>query len=162
MGIIGTVLLAAASWNYLRVVDGAIAELQHNILGDSRTSHHPRVLNGGSAWGGIRSAPPSPIPQGSPSNASVGPAPVTHVRDGDTIEIGSFALRLQNLDCPELGTPQGERAKLRMQALVASRQITCTLTGATSYDRVIAGCHLADGRDLGDILIREGYCSRWQ
>jgi len=95
-------------------------------------------------------------------NANVGPAPVTHVRDGDTIEIGSLALRLENLDCAELGTPQGERAKLRMQGLVASRQITCTLTGATSYDRVIAGCHLADGRDLGDILIREGYCSRWQ
>lgn len=78
------------------------------------------------------------------------------------IKIGSFALRLENLDCPELGTPEGESSKLRMQAFPASRQVTCSLIGDTSYDRMIARRHLADGRDLGDILIREEICTRWQ
>lgn len=157
MGLIAATLLSGASWYYLREVDDAIASMQHRILGGSDSAQRPRVLNGGSAWGGIR-----PAPQGSAAGtASVGPAPVTHVRDGDTIEIGTFALRLANLDCAELGTPQGERAKTRMQALVASTQVVCTLTGATSYDRLIASCHLEDGRDLGGILIREGFCAHY-
>ena len=35
---------------------------------------------------------------------------VTHVRDGDTIEVNGIAIRLSALDCPERGTRDGEHA----------------------------------------------------
>jgi endonuclease YncB( thermonuclease family) len=33
--------------------------------------------------------------------------PVTHVRDGDTIEVSGVPVRVANLDCAELGTTAG-------------------------------------------------------
>ena len=35
---------------------------------------------------------------------------VTHVRDGDTIEVNGIAIRLAALDCPERGTQKGDTA----------------------------------------------------
>ena len=35
---------------------------------------------------------------------------VTHVRDGDTIEVNGIAIRLSALDCPERGTQKGDTA----------------------------------------------------
>ena len=114
----------------------------------------PRVLNGGQAWGGFE-APPS---ASSATARTLGPAAVTHVRDGDTIELGAGALRLATLDCAELGTAEGARAKARMEALVRGARLTCRLTGEVSYDRQIASCQLPGGRDLAAAMIADGTC----
>ena len=86
---------------------------------------------------------------------------VTHVRDGDTIEVSGIPIRFGSLDCAESGTSAGERATARMRSLVAGQTVTCYLNGRTSYDRKIGSCRLRDGRDLGAIMIREGYCGRF-
>ena len=88
-------------------------------------------------------------------------APVSHVRDGDTIEVGGVPVRLGSLDCAESGTEKGEAATRRMYRLVASQTLTCYLNGRTSYDRKIGSCQLASGTDVGSVMIREGYCSRY-
>ena len=43
--------------------------------------------------------------------------PITHVRDGDTIEVGKIPIRLNGLTCDERGTAIGDRATayLRLQ-----------------------------------------------
>ncbi|MFP1631953.1 thermonuclease family protein [Zhengella sp. ZM62] len=86
---------------------------------------------------------------------------VTHVRDGDTIEVSGIPIRFGSLDCAESGTSAGERATARMRTLVAGQILTCYLNGRTSYDRKIGSCRLQDGRDLGAIMIRGGYCGRF-
>lgn len=87
--------------------------------------------------------------------------PVTHVRDGDTIEVSGVPIRFGSLDCAETGTSDGSRATARMRELVSGQTLTCYLNGRTSYDRKIGSCRLEDGRDLGSIMISEGYCGRF-
>jgi len=83
---------------------------------------------------------------------------VTHVRDGDTVEVGETAVRLSGITCDELGTPLGERAKAVTASLVSGRELSCQLNGETTYDRVVGRCKMADGRDLGRVLIERGVC----
>jgi len=84
-----------------------------------------------------------------------------HVRDGDTIEVQGVPIRFGSLDCPEMNSSAGRRAAERMRALVAGETLTCHLNGRTSYDRKIGSCRLADGRDLGGVMISEGLCRRF-
>lgn len=86
---------------------------------------------------------------------------VTHVRYGDAIEVNRTPVRFNSLDCAELGTLAGARAKTRILELAAGKTVTCRLTGERSYDRRIGSCELSDGRDLGAVMRREGFCSRW-
>ncbi|WP_407495176.1 thermonuclease family protein [Pseudooceanicola sp. MF1-13] len=88
--------------------------------------------------------------------------PVTHVRDGDTIEVAGVPVRLAKLDCAERGTSDGRRASDHMRKLVRGQQMTCTLEGRKSYDREVGECALGDGRDVGEVMISEGYCPRWR
>ena len=85
---------------------------------------------------------------------------VTHVRDGDTIEVSRTPIRFGSLDCAERDTAEGRRATARMRELVVGQTLTCHLNGRTSYDRKIGSCQLSDGRDLAAVMIREGYCGR--
>ncbi len=87
--------------------------------------------------------------------------PVTHVRDGDTIEVSGVPIRFGSLDCAESGTSDGNRATGKMRALTDGQIVTCYLNGRTSYDRKIGSCRLQDGRDLGGAMISEGYCRRF-
>lgn len=86
---------------------------------------------------------------------------VTHVRDGDTIEVSGVPIRFGSLDCAETGTSAGERATARMRTLVTGQTLTCYLNGRTSHDRNIGSCRLQDSRDLGAIMIQEGFCRRF-
>ena len=43
---------------------------------------------------------------------------VTHVRDGDTIEVGEVPIRLNGVSAPELDEQLGKRSKLFMRELV--------------------------------------------
>lgn len=86
--------------------------------------------------------------------------PVTHVRDGDTIEVSGRAIRLVGVTCDERGTRMGERASGVMRGLVMWQTLTCELTGERSYDRSVGRCRLPDGRDIGAIMIDHGVCGR--
>jgi len=87
--------------------------------------------------------------------------PVTHVRDGDTIKVGGHAIRFGSLDCAELGTLVGQRAKSAMQQLVRGQSLACHVTGRRSYDRWIGSCMLPDGKDLAGIMIARNICRRY-
>lgn len=86
---------------------------------------------------------------------------VTHVRDGDTIEIGRVAIRIADLDCAERFTRQGKVATRVMRQLAWGKVLTCELEGRRSYDREVGTCYLADGRDVAEVLIEQDVCGRW-
>ncbi len=100
-----------------------------------------------------------------PRRATIGGADlagrVTHVRDGDTVEVSGVPVRIANLDCAESGTAAGERATERMRQLARTGPFSCDLEGRMSYDRQVGTCQLADGRDVGEVLIGERQCGRW-
>ena len=86
---------------------------------------------------------------------------VTHVRDGDTIEIEGQPIRFGSLDCAERGSRRGDAATHQMQSLSSEQVFTCYLNGRTSYDRAIGSCAFSDGSDLASAMIKGGYCSRY-
>ena len=55
---------------------------------------------------------------------------VTHVRDGDTIEVGKIPIRLNGVSAPELKEPLGPQSKEFMRDLVDGKSVHCELTGA--------------------------------
>lgn len=87
--------------------------------------------------------------------------PASHVRDGDTIEVRGVPIRIGNLDCAERDTDSGREATWRMVELVQHGPLLCQLAGRRSMDREVGTCALADGHDIGEILIAEGTCKRW-
>lgn len=101
-------------------------------------------------------------PEGSRQGQPVLLGPVTHVRDGDTIEVAGIPVRIANLDCEERGTAAGDRATKRMRQLVRLGPFSCQLEGRQSHDRQVGTCRLADGRDVGETLIKERRCGRWR
>ncbi len=80
---------------------------------------------------------------------------ITHVRDGDTIEVGGVPVRLNGVAAPELNEPIGQDAKAFMVSLVAGKSVRCELNGERSHDRVIGICFL-DGQDIGASIIAAG------
>ena len=81
---------------------------------------------------------------------------VSHVRDGDTIEVGPIAIRLQGKAAPEGNEPGGSDATNAMRDLVLGKDVRCDLTGDRSHDRVIGVCFLEDGRDVGEVMVFQG------
>lgn len=111
--------------------------------------------------GGALAPPPSPAPP-APAHGVRGQVLsglVAHVRDGDTIVVGQTPIRFTDVDCPENGTPEGERATQALRRMVAGQQVECRLEGRRSYDREIGICSLA-GRNLGLALVAQGLCLR--
>ena len=84
---------------------------------------------------------------------------VTHVRDGDTIEVDGIAVRLRGINCEEFDSPRGREATEQMIQLTRNKRALCILNGERTGDRVVGWCSV-DGRDLGDILIRQRICGR--
>uniref|UniRef100_UPI003B51E0FA thermonuclease family protein n=1 Tax=Roseovarius indicus TaxID=540747 RepID=UPI003B51E0FA len=117
------------------------------------------ALRGGDALAGIR---PVSREEGLALNGKRLAGQVTHVRDGDTVEIAGVPVRIANLDCAEKGTSEGERATRVMLRLASAGPLACNLTGKRSHDREVGTCRMADGRDIGQLLISEGVCGRWQ
>ncbi|WP_133066141.1 thermonuclease family protein [Mameliella alba] len=85
---------------------------------------------------------------------------VTHIRDGDTIEVSGIPIRLNGLNCEESGSDFGKLATAAMRDLVEGRHLTCRLNGDRTYDREVGRCVLDDGRDIGAVLIGQGVCAR--
>jgi micrococcal nuclease len=80
---------------------------------------------------------------------------VTHVRDGDTIEIAEVPIRLNGVSAPELDEPLGKQSKKFMRELVEGRVVRCELNGQKTYDRFVGTCYL-DGKDIGISVIGAG------
>ena len=77
---------------------------------------------------------------------------VTHVRDGDTIEVGEVPIRLNGVSAPELDEQLGKRSKLFMRELVLGQLVRCELNGEKSYDRFADACYL-NSNDIGALVI---------
>ena len=85
---------------------------------------------------------------------------VTHVRDGDTIEVDGIAIRLSALDCPENGTQKGNQATKIAKQFKGS-QAQCELTGAKTYDRLVGYCSVG-GKDFGLFMMQNSSCKVWE
>lgn len=85
---------------------------------------------------------------------------ITHVRDGDTIEVGNIAIRLNGLTCDERGTALGNRATAHLRSQVLGKTATCSLTGECTYDRLLGRCATEKLGDIGAHLIKQQLCRR--
>ena len=83
------------------------------------------------------------------------------VIDGDTIVIDKVHIRLAGIDAPELDHPWGQQAKWAMVKLCKGQTVTAHIRPEISYDRVVADCFLADGRDLAAELVKAGLALDW-
>jgi micrococcal nuclease len=83
------------------------------------------------------------------------------VIDGDTIVIDKQNIRLAGIDAPELDHPWGQKSKFALVALCKGQTIKARVTGELSYDRIVAICHLPDGRDLAAEMVRMGLALDW-
>lgn len=89
---------------------------------------------------------------------------VVGIQDGDTITIlrnGRQArVRLDGVDCPELGQPFGRNARERVSALAFGRVVVVRESsgraGRDGYGRVLGQVILTDGRNLNRLLVAEG------
>ncbi len=86
---------------------------------------------------------------------------VTHVRDGDTIEVGGVPVRLATLDCAEKGTAKGNAATVEMRSIASGKSATCYLQGRRSYDREIGTCTIEGVGDVGTYMRQGGWCERF-
>jgi endonuclease YncB( thermonuclease family) len=84
------------------------------------------------------------------------------VIDGDTIVINKICIRLAGIDAPELDHPYGQVAKRVLMGLCRGQVITATTDGSSSYERTVAVCHLADGRDLSAEMVKAGFALDWR
>lgn len=85
--------------------------------------------------------------------------PVSHVRDGDTIEVAGVPIRFTDMDCAERGTPAGDLATQALRAEVTGRQVNCDLTGEMSFDRNLGVCTMANGLTIRNLMLRAGHCA---
>ena len=80
---------------------------------------------------------------------------VTHVRDGDTIEMGKIAINLNCVSAPELKELLGPQSKQFMRSLVDGKNVQCELDGTKTYDRLVGTGYL-EGKDIGISVIKAG------
>ena len=85
---------------------------------------------------------------------------ITHVRDGDTIEIDGIAIRLAALNCPENDTQKGKHAT-KVAKQFTGLQALCELTGAKTYDRLVGYCKI-NGTDFGRYMMNNSACKVWE
>ena len=86
--------------------------------------------------------------------------------DGDTIEVlhnkKPQRVRLYGIDCPETRQAFGTRAKQATSALLFAKIVTVESRGRDKYSRIIADVFLADGTNLNQRLVAEGWCWHYE
>ena len=98
---------------------------------------------------------------------------VERVVDGDTLYVdvdlgfksGTFQyLRLRGINCPEIDTPEGKKAKAFVeQQLSKVPYIILTSSRSDKYDRYLADVYYGDGEQekcLNQVLLEEGFAER--
>jgi micrococcal nuclease len=78
-----------------------------------------------------------------------------HVRDGDTIVVGSMPIRLNGLAAPEGDEPGGAEATQAMLELVDGGTLRCELDGERTHDRCVGICYL-EGEDISEVMVQRG------
>lgn len=106
---------------------------------------------------------------------------VTKVIDGDTVEVSPeisrrtalqtpmerlsrpntfHKIRLRNIDAPEIGTPQGEKAVRYLKQFLEGKRVTFKPVGI-SYDRVVADVwRYPDNVFVNAIMVHSGH-AKW-
>ena len=84
---------------------------------------------------------------------------ISHVRDGDTIEVGNIPVRIAALDCPENDTTEGQLAS-KFASQFKNSKVICDLTGAMSYKRLVGYCRV-DQTDFATTMIKNTSCKIW-
>src|SRR4030095_1096225 len=81
------------------------------------------------------------------------------VRDGDTIEVlrdnRAIRVRLEGVDCPELGQGFSQKAKLFTSGLAFGKTVKIPPIGNDEYGRLIARV-VVDGKDVSEELLKAG------
>ena len=86
---------------------------------------------------------------------------VVGVFDGDTISVmhsGKYEkIRLDGIDCPEMGQPFGAKAKQFTSEMVFGKTVTIAAHGKDQYGRTLGDVILSDGGNLNQELVRAGF-----
>jgi endonuclease YncB( thermonuclease family) len=100
-----------------------------------------------------------------PSLSQDSPSQKAAAVDGDTIRIGSMAIRLEGIDAPEIkqicndqtgkGYSCGRSAKAALSRLL-SHDLICKRSGEDRYGRTLAYC-TSGGIDLNREMVRQGW-----
>ncbi len=85
---------------------------------------------------------------------------VTSVPDGDTLHILRDGLpvkvRIFGIDTPELGQPYGPRSRELAHALASGEVVIARVRDEDQYQRLVCEIAFADGRGLGNELLKAG------
>jgi len=81
--------------------------------------------------------------------------------DGDTITAGGTAVRLWGVDAPEIETTAGRRAAGHMRQMLQGAELTCRIKDVDDYDRIVAQCFNAQGKDLACLMVQAGHADDW-
>ena len=84
---------------------------------------------------------------------------ISHIRDGDTIEVGDIPVRIAALDCPENDTEEGQVAS-RFASQFKNSKVICDLTGAMSYKRLVGYCRIEEV-DFATTMTENTECKFW-
>jgi endonuclease YncB( thermonuclease family) len=99
------------------------------------------------------------ISQAKATEFSILTGTISHIRDGDTIEVGGIPIRIAALNCPENDTLEGQFASIFALQFEGSK-VTCDLTGAMSYQRLVGYCRIGK-TDFATALIENTNCKIW-
>lgn len=78
-----------------------------------------------------------------------------YVADAGTLVMSGQAVRLNGIDLPAAGTPQGDRAKAHVENFVSGKLVTCRMKGSGLLSYWDGTC-FADGEDIGKALVIAG------
>ena len=87
---------------------------------------------------------------------------VIKIVDGDTYDIlldnlTTKRIRMEGIDAPERGMPFYKVAKDYLGSVCFGKVVNIQQTGTDRYGRIIGKSFLADGKELGLLLIEAGY-----
>lgn len=110
-----------------------------------------------------RKAAPAPSTQAAPGFTPN--ARVMVVMDGDSLKVRlgkkSQEVRVAEIDCPELSQPFGHDARRFSRQLIERQVVQVEGIEKDRYGRMVGHVKLADGRSLGEELVRAGYAWRF-
>ena len=97
---------------------------------------------------------------------------VTKVADGDTIDVQDFGtVRLADIDCPEMGTPEGSAAKAYATECLQSKKVYLDIdnkTGKDQYGRYVCVVYISkpdgsidESKNFNRMLVDSGYACVW-
>ncbi len=83
---------------------------------------------------------------------------VQYVHDGDTFKDDKGkSYRIAEIDCPEIGQPYGEEAKVFTNSLINHKYILVKILGYDEYCRAVCRVYLDNNIDLGKLIVSNGY-----